>query len=46
MQILTLTATPISQQHVARVTGTDIGALSVGTDMLTEMRTIIAFIDL
>lgn len=46
MQALTLTATAIGQQHVARVTGTDIGALGVGTDMLTEMRTIIAFIDL
>ena len=45
-QALTPTAVAIGQQHVARVTGTDIGALCVGTDMLTEMRTLIAFMDL
>ena len=46
MQALTFTAVAISQQHVARVTETDIGALGVDIDMFTEMRTIIAFIDL
>ena len=43
--VLTFTAAAIRQQHVARVTGTDIGALGVGTDMFTEMRIIIALID-
>jgi hypothetical protein len=43
---LTFTAAAIGQQPVARVTGTDICALSVGTDMFTEMRTIVAFVDL
>ena len=45
-EALTPTTTAISQQPVARVTGTDVGALCVGTDMFTEMRTIVAFVNL
>lgn len=45
-QALTPTAMAIGQQHVARVTRTDIGALCVSADMFAEMRTLVAFVDL